>query len=104
MLDWVISIKSNDPEWVDSTADDFHDLMADKFETMSDVGKEAGRMGLTAIKGAYMQKASAKSIDLQIEKGIDVDDNLELMKKIYGEEKLQKMSPGEFYTTYQTFA
>ena len=62
-------------------------------------------MGYLAINQIYMKKASARSIDIQIERDTsDVDSNLELMKKIYGDKKLNEMSPGEFYTAYQKFA
>jgi len=105
MLDWIISIKNSDPEWVDSTLDDFNDLMNEKFQTMSDIGTQAGRTGLMQINSAYMRKSSSKMIDIEIENdSSEVDNNLELMKKIYGEDRLNKMSPAEFYKTYQTFA
>lgn len=62
-------------------------------------------MGLMQINSAYMRKASSQTIDIQIDRdSSEVDNNLELMKKIYGEERLEKMSPAEFYNTYQTFA
>lgn len=64
MLDWVLSIKNRDPDWVDSTQDEFNDLMTEKFSEMSDIGKQAGRIGLMQINAAYMKKASAKSIDV----------------------------------------
>ena len=64
MLDWVLSMKNRDPEWVDSTQDDFNDLMTDKFHEMSDVGSRAGHTGFMQINSAYMRKASAKSIDI----------------------------------------
>ena len=79
--------------------------MSEKFNTMSDIGLRAGRTGLMQINSAYMKKASAQAIDIQIDQNSsDVDANLDLMKKIYGEDRLNKMSPGEFYNTYQTFA
>ena len=31
MLDWVLSIKNRDPTWIDSTQDEFNDLMTEKF-------------------------------------------------------------------------
>ena len=105
MLDWVMSIKTNHPNWEDSTQDEFNDLMTEKFQSMSEVGQQAGQVGLMAINSAYMRKASRQAIDIQIDReSADVDNNLELMKKIYGEERLNKMTPGEFYNTYQTFA
>ena len=64
MLDWVLSMKNRDPEWVDSTQDEFNDLMNDKFHEMSDVGNRAGHTGFMQINSAYMRKASAKSIDI----------------------------------------
>lgn len=45
MLDWILSIKNHDPTWVDSTQDEFNDLMTEKFTTMSDTGKAAGHIG-----------------------------------------------------------
>jgi len=42
MLDWVISIKNDHPEWADSTQDEFNDLMTTKFSEMSDIGTRAG--------------------------------------------------------------
>lgn len=105
MLDWVMSIKTNHPNWEDSTQDEFNDLMTEKFQSMSEVGQQAGQVGLMAINSAYMRKASRQAIDIQIDReSADVDNNLELMKKIYGEDRLNKMTPGEFYNTYQTFA
>ena len=56
MLDWVISIKNRDPDWVDSTQDEFNDLMTEKFQTMSEVGTQAGQLGLMQINSAYMKK------------------------------------------------
>lgn len=79
--------------------------MCDRFKAMADTGKEAGQIGLIAINAAYNKKASVRAIDQQIDKdSADVDANLILMKKIYGEKMLKDMSPSEFYTTYQKFA
>lgn len=64
MLDWILSIKSQDPDWIDSTQDEFNELMTQKFESMSSTGKECGRIGFASINGAYMKKASSKAIDM----------------------------------------
>lgn len=101
MLDWVLSIKETHGE--DSTQDLFNDLMAETFDKKVQTGG-ISTLALVAVNSGFNRAGTSSVVDIHIDRDhSSVDVNLEEMKKFYGDEKIEAMSPGEFYTNYKKF-
>ena len=62
-------------------------------------------IGFLVSSGGIDKSLSVSAVDSLIDKDhSSVDENLEKMKKAYGAEELEKMSPGDFYRNYKRFA
>ena len=101
MLDWVLSIKK---KAVDSTEDQFNDLMSEQFDLKASSGG-MGYIALSIANAGYDRVGSNGAIDRLIEKDDkSIEVHLEAMKDFYGPKQIDAMTPAEFYLNYKKFA
>jgi len=96
MLDWILSVKSDD----DTSCADFNDLMLKAFDGRAKTGG-VSQFALIAQRAGH----GAGAVDALIDRDHhSLDENIAKMKDYYGPEKLKEMAPGEFYSAYKKFA
>lgn len=98
-LDWILAPKHAE----DSTLDDFNDLVQSEFMVRRDMPKPTTKE-LLLLNSAYDRSGSHSGLDERID--LDdptVEDNLKQMREFYGEERMAKMTPEEFYLNYKKF-
>lgn len=101
MLDLVMSLK-HEPTETDAL---FNECLVHRYETLALEAKETGGAlaGVLAHSGAE-HRLQKQAVDAQIEGGSDVvDSNIKAMRDQFGPERLDNMSPKEFYLAYKSF-
>lgn len=98
-LDWILAPKREE----DSTSDLFSDLVSNEFKVRRDMPKPS-TVQLALLNSAFDRSGPSSGLD----EGIDKDDptveeNLRQMRQFYGEERMGKMTPEEFYHNYKKF-
>lgn len=101
MLDWVLSIKSEEDGTVDEL---FNEVMAEQFDKKAQTGG-LNQLAIYAATGAFDKALDSSFVDKAIDKNdATLDVNIKKMQDFYGEEQLARMTPSEFYQNYKKFA
>ena len=99
-LDWICSIKTAGGE---ASQDDFNDLMTQNFNKKAASGG-ISRATLFAHQSIAGDRVSSGPIEQLIEKDDPiVTQHLIAMTEAYGEQKINEMTPSEFYKNYKQF-
>ena len=98
-MDWILAPKSSE----DSSFDIFNDLVSSEFKARTDMPMPS-KYELTLLNAAYDRSGPNSGLDKRIDDDdASVDENLKAMRAFYGEERIGKMSPEEFYLNYKKF-
>jgi len=98
-LDWILAPKRGE----DSTLDLFNDLVSAEFMARRDMPKPS-TIELALLNSAYDRSGPNSGLDERIDMDDPtVEENLRLMREFYGEERMGKMTPEEFYLNYKKF-
>lgn len=99
-LDWILAPPG---PYEDSSADLFNDLMHAEFKARADMPKPSMAQ-LVLLNAAYDRSGPNSGLDERIDKDDKtVEKNLLQMREFYGEERMAKMTPEEFYLNYKKY-
>jgi hypothetical protein len=99
-LDWILAPKRSED---DSSLDLFNDLVHGEFKRRRDQPLPS-KAELVLLNSVYDRSGQHTIIDVDIDSDSPaVEDNLKAMREFYGEERMSKMTPEEFYLNYKKF-
>lgn len=97
-LEWILAPKSAHEE----TADDFSDLMEQRFQERAQAPKMGFLSAIEARQTGFANISTDSATDQAIEDNEhQTEDNLARLTELYGKERLEQMKPAELYKLYR---
>jgi len=100
-MEWIMAVKNPSSE----TDADFNELVIQRHKTFASTGGLTGFQRFNAESTGFANFGDEEELNEDLKKFPEqVDDTLKAMTKTYGQERLEKMRPSEFYRLYRDYS
>lgn len=100
-MEWIMAVKESDSE----TDALFNEVIQNRHNRLASTGGISGLRRLTAESTGYATFGDEEELAMHLKhRSQDADATIEAMSDFYGQERLEKMKPSEFYRLYKDFS